>query len=129
MSQAVLSDILTIEEVSEYLRLPAETVIRQTLLGNIPGRKIEDDWRFLKVAIDEWLRPQSGRAILIQQAGVFADDDSLADLRASIYETRGRSELDEEYNPDMSKLIVVPSTLISPSITIEQPKIYKDHEV
>lgn len=93
MSQAILPDVLTIEEVAEYLRLPQEAVIRQTLRGNIPGRKIEDNWRFLKVAIDEWLCSPSGRSILIQQAGVFADDDSLDDLRSSIYAARGRSEI------------------------------------
>lgn len=96
MSKAVLPEVLTVEEVAEYLRLPQEAVIRQTLLGNIPGRKIEDNWRFLKAAIDEWLCSQYGRSILIQQAGVFADDDSLDDLRASIYAARGRAEIDED---------------------------------
>ncbi|BAY99885.1 hypothetical protein NIES37_38680 [Tolypothrix tenuis PCC 7101] len=46
------------------------------MLGNIPGRKIENDWRFLKVAIDDWLRSKSGRAVLLQQAGALADYDT-----------------------------------------------------
>jgi len=96
MSQITLPEVLTIDEVAEYLRLPQEAVIRQTLLGNIPGQKIENNWRFLKVAIDEWLSSPSHRYILIQQAGAFADDDSLADLRTSIYEARGRAEVDED---------------------------------
>ncbi|MDJ0799819.1 MAG: helix-turn-helix domain-containing protein [Calothrix sp. MO_167.B12] len=98
MVLAKVPEILTLEEASEYLRLPIEVVLRQALQGNIPGRKIEDDWRFLKVAIDKWLSSQSSRDILIQQAGVFADDNSLAELRATIYQTRGRSEIDEECN-------------------------------
>ncbi|TAE61623.1 MAG: DNA-binding protein [Nostocales cyanobacterium] len=98
MTKAVLPEVLTIEEVAEYLRLPQEAVIRQALSGNIPGRKIEDNWRFLKVAIDEWLSSPHNRAILIQQAGVFADDDSLADLRSSIYAARGRAEFEGDDN-------------------------------
>ncbi|AFY44313.1 helix-turn-helix domain-containing protein [Nostoc sp. PCC 7107] len=96
MEQLTLPDILTLEETSAYLRLPIETVVHQATLGNIPGRKIEDDWRFLKVAIDDWLRYQSSRAILLQQAGSLADDDSIAELRNTIYQARGRSEVDAE---------------------------------
>jgi excisionase family DNA binding protein len=96
MEKIALPDILTIEEASAYLRLPIETVLRQAKQGNIPGRKIEDEWRFLKVGIDDWLRSKSGRSILLQQAGAFADDDTLVELRKNIYETRGRSEADLE---------------------------------
>jgi hypothetical protein len=53
-------------------------------------------WRFLKDAIDDWLRTQDSRMILLQQAGVFADDPALAEIRKTIYENRGRSEVDDE---------------------------------
>jgi hypothetical protein len=46
----------------------------------------------LKSAIDNWLHPVDGRQILLQQAGAFADDDSLAELRRAIYQERGRLE-------------------------------------
>jgi excisionase family DNA binding protein len=95
MEQVKLPDVLTLEEASQYLRLPVEAVVRQASQGNIPGRKIENDWRFLKAAIDDWLRDQSSRSMLLQQAGALADDDSLTELRATIYEARGRSEVDE----------------------------------
>ena len=96
MERATLPDVLTLEEVSAYLRLPTETVLRQTLQGNIPGRQIEDYWRFLKDAIDDWLRSQSSRTVLLMQAGALADDGSLEELRAKIYQARGRAEVDEE---------------------------------
>ena len=86
MKRVILPDVLTLEEASAYLRLPIESVKRQALQGNIPGRKVEDDWRFLKVAIDDWLGSQSGRAILLQQAGSFGDDETLAQLRETIYQ-------------------------------------------
>jgi excisionase family DNA binding protein len=94
MEQVTLPSVLTLEEVSEYLRLPIETLQRQARLGKLPGRKIENEWRFLKVAIDDWLR-QNSRSTLLQQAGAFADDASLTELRESIYQARGRSEVDE----------------------------------
>ncbi len=96
MDRVTLPDILTLEEASAYLRLPVETILRQALQGKIPGRNIENNWRFLKTAIDDWLRFQSNRTILLQQAGAFADDDSLLKLRAIIYQARERSEVDEE---------------------------------
>jgi excisionase family DNA binding protein len=95
MERVTLPEVLTLEEVSEYLRLSVETLQRQALQGKLPGRKIENEWRFLKVAIDDWLRSQSSRSTLLQQAGAFADDASLAELRTTIYEARGRSEVDE----------------------------------
>jgi excisionase family DNA binding protein len=95
MKQVTLPDILTLEEASQYLRLPVETVMRQASQGNLPGRKIENEWRFLKLAIDDWLRSNSSRSVLIQQTGALADDDSLAELRTSIYQARGRSEVDD----------------------------------
>ena len=55
MAQAILPDVLTLEEASAYLRLPVAVVLRQASQGHIPGRKIEDNWRFLKTAIDDWL--------------------------------------------------------------------------
>lgn len=96
MEQITLPDVLTLEETSAYLRLPIEAVLRQASQGNIPGRKIENDWRFLKVAIDDWLRSQTGRSILLTQVGMLADDDSLAELRTTIYQQRGRTEVDAE---------------------------------
>ncbi|WP_254721714.1 helix-turn-helix domain-containing protein [Kovacikia minuta] len=83
---------MTLEEVAAYLRLPTETVLRQAIQGKLPGRKIEDTWRFLQTAINDWLRSQDNRTILLQQAGTFSDDESLAELRASIYQARGRAE-------------------------------------
>lgn len=90
------TEVFTLEEVADYLRLPQETVMRQAAQGNLPGRKIEDTWRFLKAAIDDWLRSHDGRTILSQQAGAFADDETLDELLKQIYEERGRLEFETE---------------------------------
>ena len=95
MDRLTIPDVLTLEETSAYLRLSIETVTDQALKGNIPGRKIESDWRFLKAAIDEWLRSKNTSSILIGQAGALADDESLTQLRGSIYQARERPEVDD----------------------------------
>lgn len=91
------SSTFTLEEVAMYLKLPVDVVARSAAQGEIPGRRINETWRFLKSAIDNWLHPVDGRQILLQQAGAFADDDSLAALRRAIYQERGRPESE---NPD-----------------------------
>jgi excisionase family DNA binding protein len=83
-------EVLTLEEAAAYLRLPQDTIARQAAHGAIPGRQIEDTWRFLKAAIDDWLRSHDSRTLLLQQAGVLADDESLSALREAIYAARKR---------------------------------------
>ncbi len=95
MDRVTIPDVLTLEETSAYLRLSIETVTSQAVKGNIPGRKIENDWRFLKSAIDDWLRAKNSSSVLLAQAGVLVDDDSLTQLRASIYQARERPEIDD----------------------------------
>ena len=87
-------DVLTLDEVAAYLRLPKETIARQAAQGHIPGRQIEDTWRFLKAAIDDWLRSHDSRTLLLQQAGALAADESLSALRTAIYAARKRPEVE-----------------------------------
>jgi hypothetical protein len=89
-SPLIQPEVLTLEEVAVYLRLSPDIVQRQAVQGLLPGRNIEGGWRFLKSAIDHWLLGQDPRTKLLQQAGVLADDPTLADLRADIYQQRGR---------------------------------------
>ncbi|MGD2088913.1 MAG: helix-turn-helix domain-containing protein [Candidatus Aminicenantes bacterium] len=91
---SVLQDVLTLDEVAQYLRLPKETVERQAIQGKIPGRRIEATWRFLRKAIDQWLQSHDSRDVFLYQAGSLADDETLAELRASIYAERGRPEVE-----------------------------------
>jgi len=97
MSQTLaLPEILTLNEAAEYLRLSAETVQRQAEQGNIRGQLIEVFWRFLHTALEDWLRHQDNRAVLLQQFGALSEDEYLNELRASIYQARGRSEADND---------------------------------
>ncbi len=100
MSQTLSGNILTLEEVAEYLRLPEEKIEKQVLQGRIPGRRIEDEWRFLKTAIDDWLRSHDTRTILLSQAGALSDDETLDELLMMIYSERKRSESESQENSD-----------------------------
>ncbi len=92
MSQTATSEVLTLEEAADYLKLPLDTIERQAIQGHIPGRRIEDTWRFLKSAIDDWLRAQDSRTVLLQQAGALKDDPYIDELLAAIYDDRKRLE-------------------------------------
>lgn len=89
-------NVLTLKELSHYLRLPEEKIEKEAIQGKIPGRRIEKDWRFLRTAIDDWLRSHDSRTILLHQAGALSDDDTLEDLRSNIYLDRGRPEFEQE---------------------------------
>ena len=96
MEKATLPDVLTLEKTSIYLRLSIEEVTDQAVSGDLPDRKVKNGWRFLKIVIDDWLRTNSSRSVLLHQAGAFADDDSLIQLRDTIYEARERPEVDQD---------------------------------
>ena len=91
-----LPEVMTAQEVAEFLRI-SEAVVRQyAIRGSIPGRQIGDDWRFWRVAIVEWLRGPSGKEILLGQSGAFEDDiDDVRAVNQAIYADRGRPEVGE----------------------------------
>ncbi|HEY8506505.1 MAG TPA: helix-turn-helix domain-containing protein, partial [Gemmataceae bacterium] len=51
-----VNEILTLPEAASYLRV-GEDVLRQLASEQkIPARKIGEEWRFLKSALQDWLR-------------------------------------------------------------------------
>ena len=51
-------EVLTLAELSEYLKIPRSTLYRLVRQGQIPGRKVGRVWRFHRGAIDRWLQNQ-----------------------------------------------------------------------
>jgi len=49
------SDILTIDELSGYLKVPKSTLYKLVREGKVPCQKVGRHWRFRKDAIDSWL--------------------------------------------------------------------------
>lgn len=52
------SDIMTMEEVADYLKLKLKTAYALAARGEIPGFKVGGSWRFRKSEIDRWIREQ-----------------------------------------------------------------------
>ncbi len=48
--------VMTVEEVSDYLRLGKSTVYKLVQEGELPGRKVGGTWRFSREGLEEWLR-------------------------------------------------------------------------
>ena len=49
------SDVLTIEELSAYLKVPRATLYKLVREGKVPSQEVGCHWRFRKEAIDRWL--------------------------------------------------------------------------
>jgi excisionase family DNA binding protein len=50
-----INDILTLQELADYLKIAPKTVSRMIQRGEIPCMKIAGQWRFRKTVIDAWL--------------------------------------------------------------------------
>ena len=50
------SEVMSIEELAEYLKISRSTLYKLAQDGVLPGQKVGKRWRFHKDAIDEWLR-------------------------------------------------------------------------
>ncbi len=59
--------VLTVRELSEYLRVHPSTIYRLLKNGQLPGFKVGSDWRFDVATIDRWRASQSSMAALETQ--------------------------------------------------------------
>jgi excisionase family DNA binding protein len=48
-------EVLTIEELASYLKIPKSTLYKLVREGKVPCQKIGRHWRFRRGAIDHWL--------------------------------------------------------------------------
>ncbi len=46
--------VLTVRDLSDYLRIHPSTIYRLLKKGQLPGFKVGSDWRFNIEAIDRW---------------------------------------------------------------------------
>jgi excisionase family DNA binding protein len=52
------TEIMTIDEVAEYLKLKIKTAYALTAKGEIPGFKVGGSWRFRKSELNKWIAQQ-----------------------------------------------------------------------
>ena len=48
------SRVMTVKELSDYLKVHPSTVYRQLKRGQLPAFKVGSDWRFNVESIDRW---------------------------------------------------------------------------
>jgi excisionase family DNA binding protein len=49
-------EVLTVEQVAEYLQIPVQTVRQHLRNRELPGRKVGKVWRVLRSELEAWLR-------------------------------------------------------------------------
>jgi len=61
-------DVLTLEDAAAYLKVEYGQIRRLLKEQGLPGRKIGDEWRFLRGALADWLRAPGGNAPAVTPA-------------------------------------------------------------
>jgi excisionase family DNA binding protein len=56
------TDIMTIREVAEYLKLTEKTTYRLVSEGELPGFKVGGSWRFKRKDLEKWITSQKNTA-------------------------------------------------------------------
>jgi excisionase family DNA binding protein len=57
-----LPRVMTVKELSEYLRVHPSTIYKLLRRGELPGFRIGTDWRFNAEVIDRWCLERNMRA-------------------------------------------------------------------
>lgn len=60
MNETEANTVMTVREISEFLRLTESTVYKLLHEGKLPGRKVGGQWRCSRRAIEGWLEQNEG---------------------------------------------------------------------
>jgi len=88
-----VGEVLTLAEAAAYLRVAKEEVLRTVRERGLPGRQFGDEWRFLRAAIEDWLRAgattlQQNKDAWMALAGEYKDDPDLQAICDEAYRQR-----------------------------------------
>jgi excisionase family DNA binding protein len=96
---AATDEVLTLAEAAAYLRLPEDTVVQLVWSEGLSGRHVGKEWRFLKSALQDWLRtpPKKGtKEALLAMAGKFKDDPFLDEICREAYRQRKLNVIEDD---------------------------------
>lgn len=88
-------EVFTLSEAAAYLRLAEADVLRLVHEQALPARRLANEWRFLKAAIQHWLStppPRYSKEAQRAVAGAWKDDPYVEAELKEILKQRGRSE-------------------------------------
>jgi excisionase family DNA binding protein len=58
-------EILTADQVADYLRLSRKSVYRLARAGVLPAKKIMNQWRFERTRLNEWIREKEEEPVRV----------------------------------------------------------------
>jgi excisionase family DNA binding protein len=84
-----MAELMTIEELEQYLRFTRKTIYKLLKKGSIPAIKIGNKWRFDKELIDNWLHQgmEGEKASVL----VIDDDELITSLFKEVLEEQGHT--------------------------------------
>ena len=56
-----MKDLLTLSEVSTFLKVPKSTIYKLARERRLPGHKVGKHWRFVREEIEAWVQNGGGR--------------------------------------------------------------------
>src|SRR5947209_8805211 len=89
-ANGAVGDVLTLAEAAAYLRVPVSEMTALIEGQGLPARRVGEDWRILKAAIQDWLRTTPAKTDFWSMAGAFKDDPHLEEIVKEAYRRRGR---------------------------------------
>lgn len=66
------AEVLTIQDVADYLKLPVSTAYRLAERRELPGHKVGRQWRFHRTILNDWFRES---AVLTRATILVVDDE------------------------------------------------------
>jgi excisionase family DNA binding protein len=59
-----MKDLLTLSEVSTFLKVPKSTIYKLARERRLPGHKVGKHWRFVREEIEAWVQNAGGEAAM-----------------------------------------------------------------
>lgn len=60
-----MKDLLTLSEVSTFLKVPKSTIYKLARERRLPGHKVGKHWRFVREEIEAWVQNAGGETEMV----------------------------------------------------------------
>jgi hypothetical protein len=86
-----MKEVLNLQEAAELLCISPRALREAAAKGDVPGRKIANQWRFSRFVLHEWLNGEKPvKSSLLKWAGAFKDEPLFAEVIENIANERKR---------------------------------------
>jgi excisionase family DNA binding protein len=81
-----MEELVTVQEVADYLKVSPQTIYRFAQQGRIPALKVGNRWRFRPADIESWLQQQDDHVLSIL---VVDDEIHIGQFFSTVLESKG----------------------------------------